>query len=795
MPQRSLSSAALILACIIVAAGPDSAFAQPSTGSVAGRVTDPTGAVISGAVVKVEPAAGGSSLEITTDERGGFRFDSLQPGAYLVTISRHGLASDTRAVDVVAGQATDLQATLAPAGGREDVVVTAMRVAMPVSSIPNTVTIVGSDAIERRVSRSDDLASLLESNVAGFAPSLKKMTGRGETLRGRNPLYTINGVPQHAPLRDGERDGHTIDLDFVDRIEVIHGANAIQGIGATGGIVNMVTKAPRADGAWTQDVKLSVGNSDRFDDDGWSSKVSYLLGKRIGSFDFIAGAALQKRGLFHDANGDAIGLYPTQGDIMDSTSRGLYAKGGYTFSATRRLEISASHFRLQRDGDYVAVPGNRARGILSTTVEGDPRPVVGDPARNDATTISAEYRDRAFMKGEVSLQAYGADSRALFEGGAFTTFALAPGGPAFLDQSAIDSRKFGAKLTYAAPNLTVAGISPIVGLDLSQDRSAQTLARTDRVWVPETTFREAAPYLQLQRLVWNRVLVSGGARFEFATVSVDDFTTLPSSRSTFVAGGAPDFTDVLPNIGAVVPVNDRLSFYTSYSEGFTMPDVGRVLRAVNVPGQDVDTLVDIEPVVAGNLEAGADYRIGRARLHTAYYRSTSQRGSLLDRDAEGIFHVRRQPTTIEGVDAGMNLELAEGWSAGGTYAWIRGQYDSNADGTRDTDLDGLNIAPNRLNLFLDGTWKRLTGRLQASTLFDRTFTGLAALPNRNFQGVTTMDLSLGVETAAGIVRLGLENLLDEQYIIYFSQVETAAGNDTYFAGQGRGFTLSLERRF
>jgi iron complex outermembrane receptor protein len=734
--------------------------------------------------------------QTVTDSRGEFKVERLAPGPYLLTITHAGLASDTRAVDVVAGEPTAVSIALEPAGVREDVMVTATRVATPLSSIPNTVTIVDSQAVDQRTARSDDLSSLLEANVPGFAPSLKKLTGRGETLRGRNPLYTINGVPQHAPLRDGERDGHTIDLDFIDRVEVIHGANAIQGIGATGGVVNMVTKSPRADGQWTQDIKLSVGNGDGFASDGWSRKVSYLLGKRIGAFDFISGVAVNKRELFHDASGRAIGLYPTQGDIMDSTSRGFYTKAGYTFSSTRRLEISANHFRLERDGDYVAVPGNRATGTLSTTVPGDPRPVVGDPARNDATTISVDYRDRNFHGGEATLQAYGADSRALFEGGAFTTFSLVPGGPAFLDQSAIETRKFGAKLTYAMPQVKVAGITPTVGLDLSQDRSAQTLARTDRTWVPETTFREAAPYVQLQRLVANRVLVSGGARFELATVRVDDFTTLPSSRSTFVSGGSPTFTEILPNIGAVIPVNDRVSLYTSFSEGFTMPDVGRVLRAVNVPGQDVESLVDIQPVVAGNIEVGADYRLGAARLHSAYYRSNSERGSLLDRDSEGVFHVRRQPTTIHGVDIGGRVDLGPAWTAGGTYAWIQGRFDSDADGARDTDLDGLNIAPNRLNLFVEGQiWNRLDARVQASTLFDRRFEGLAAVAGRDFRGYTTVDMSLAFKMAPGTLRLGVENLLDKQYVVYFSQVETAAGNDTFFAGQGRGFTLSLERRF
>ena len=132
--------------------------------------------------------------------------------------------------------------------------------------------------------------------MPGFAPSLKKLTGRGETLRGRNPLYAINGVPQHTALRDGERDGHTIDLDFVDRIEVIHGANAIQGIGATGGVVNMVTKSPSRDGRWTHDVKLSFGNGDTFDRRGWAMGTSGNLSARLDGPEFVITASGRHKG-------------------------------------------------------------------------------------------------------------------------------------------------------------------------------------------------------------------------------------------------------------------------------------------------------------------------------------------------------------------------------------------------------------------------------------------------------------------------------------------------------------------
>jgi len=789
-PSFSLTAVLLLLFLL-----PGLLSAQSDSGTLTIVVTDTTGGALVGATCD---AGAAPTTTVVADARGRCRIEGLPPGAHRVTIELAGFEPRIITIDLGRTGGAETTVTLAPATLSEAVVVSATRVPTPVTALPNTVTIVSQSVIEQRTASSDDLASLLEANVPGFGPSMKKLTGRGETLRGRNPLYTINGVPQHTPLRDGERDGHTIDLDFVERIEVIHGSNAIQGIGATGGVVNMVTKSPRSDGAWTHDVRLSTANQDGFNGDGWSSKVSYLLGKRMGKVEWVAGVAAQKRGLFFDAEDRAIGLYPTQGDIMDSTARDFYGKVAIQATPTRRVELSINNFRLKRDGDFVPVPGDRASGLLSTSVPGDPGPTVGDPAENDTTTLSMDYRDRHVLGGELSVQAYVQDYEALFEGGALATFALTPGGPGFLDQSVITSDKVGLKTAWSIPADRLAGFTPMVGLDVSADTSAQRLARTDRVWVPETTLREIAPFVQVQRTLTQKLLLSGGLRVGAAQLRVDDFTTLPSSRSTFVSGGRPTFTEVLPNLGAVVYPTRHLSMYASYSEGFTMPDVGRVMRAVSTPGQDVDTLVDVEPVVTGNIEVGADYRLRDLHLHTSYYRSNADRASLLERTGDSqVFAVRRERTEIDGVDVTAAVPVAAGWTIGGTMSWLRGRFDSNRDGRVDTDLDGLNLSPGRVNAFVQGapaSW--LTARLQVSTLRKRTVEGLAPPAfGRTFGGYTLTDLALGFPMPMGTLRLGIENLLDRQYTLYFSQVDTGGANDTLFAGPGRSLLLSFERRF
>lgn len=327
------------------------------------------------------------------------------------------------------------------------------------------------------------------------------------------------------------------------------------------------------------------------------------------------------------------------------------------------------------------------------------------------------------------------------------------------------------------------------------DQERETGAAFAKSRLPPTVLTDVAPFVQLQRPVSRFVLVSGGARLERAGLRVDDYVTIAAEGNRAVTGGSPSFTEVLPNAGVIVYPAAPLSIYASYNEGFTMPDAGRVLRSVAQPGQSVDSLLDIDPIVTGNIEVGGTWNGTRARLHAAYYISNADRGSLLELSPDGIFNVQRQRTEIEGLDLSIDIPVTDRWTAGALYSWIDGRFDSDRDDRVDTDLDGLNIGPNRLNVFLEGGHGPVTGRLQVSRLFARDFDGPAARAGIRFGGYTVGEMSLALTTRAGIVRLGIDNLLDEQYVTYFSQVEPNQGAGTYFAGPGRTLLLTVERRF
>ena len=86
---RGFVSALLLCFCLLFFVS--ASLAQTSTtGSLTGTVTDPSGAVISGATVTITDNATGAVRTATTDANGGYKFSLLPPGNYDVKFSATG---------------------------------------------------------------------------------------------------------------------------------------------------------------------------------------------------------------------------------------------------------------------------------------------------------------------------------------------------------------------------------------------------------------------------------------------------------------------------------------------------------------------------------------------------------------------------------------------------------------------------------------------------------------------------------------------------------------------------------
>jgi hypothetical protein len=109
--------------CLLLSAA--AAIGQGTTGQIAGTVTDPNGALVSGATVKATNIATNYSRETTTGSDGVYGIQLLPPGRYRVEITASGFATNAVEADVNITQTTPVDVQLSVAGGTATVQVEA----------------------------------------------------------------------------------------------------------------------------------------------------------------------------------------------------------------------------------------------------------------------------------------------------------------------------------------------------------------------------------------------------------------------------------------------------------------------------------------------------------------------------------------------------------------------------------------------------------------------------------------------------------------------------------------------
>ena len=543
---------------------------------------------------------------------------------------------------------------------------------------------------------------------------------------------------------------------------------------------------------------LQASADNDLSDEGMGGKVAGLVQYKEGRFDASVGAAWERRGVFFDGEGRPVGINLTQGETQDSETLSLFGRFGYAVTDTMRLDLIASRFELEGDGDYAVVAGNRATGLPTSQRPGTP---PGVPATNRTESVALSLTDSDLGGGNFISQIFWNRSRDTFGGepnpiATFQDASIAPVGTLF-DQSQNRSRKYGGKLSYerAVPGLEA--LTLIAGFDALWDTTEQRLIATDRAWVPPTDFRSLAPFGQANlKLAGGLVRLAGGVRYENVKITIDDYTTLASSGSTLVAGGSPTFDDVLLNGGVIVEPAPGIRAYASYAEGYTVPDVGRITRAVNRPGVDIDNFLDISPIVSNNRELGVEVKRGPLDASATYFWSSSTKGQLLIARPDGIFDVVRQRVEIEGLEINLAVKLPiDGLTLSAGYAHIVGRFDADGDGAVETDLDGANISPDRLNLAAAYSRGPLSARVQTQFYLARTFDGPGRDARNDFEGYSLTDAIIRYQTGFGGVSLAVSNLFDKQYISYASDTQRPTDNFFNFAGRGRTFTLGWDYRF
>lgn len=696
------------------------------------------------------------------------------------------------------GQAYAQQAA-APAAPPEDdkntqvvSITTGTRSAKAVDKIPGAVTLISKQEVEQTLALTEDATAVLARTVPGYSESSQALSNTGENLRGRIALRLFDGIPQGSPLREGTRNGTFTDMGVIGRVEVINGPSAAEGIGAAGGIINYISKVPTKPG---NEFTLSSRYSSQFEDDSGSWKLGANFAHKSDAYDLLVGVSRIDRGITYDGNGRRIGMN-TSGSTADSVADNIFVKAGFNFGSAneQRVQVSATHFKLEGKSNYHLVDGNRATGVTNTS---EPGGLFGTLAEiNDFKQGSVSYVHGDLFGGVFTLDLYAADQAMRYpaEDGADRQDPLIAPLGTLVDQSEVRSKKKGLRTSFARQDaFGQRGLELRGGLDLTRDEADQRLALTNRLWVPPMIYSSTAPWMQASYDI-GPVTLTGGLRREDGKLKVDSYTTVFFRNRSFVEGGTLSYTANLPNLGAIWRLPAGWSVFASTGKGFTLPNLGIPLRNVSKPGQSVQGILDLAAIVVKNDEVGFNWRGPMGALTGSYYHSFSTYGqSLLIDPVTNDFILRRVPVDVKGIELSGELKLGKNFKAHALYSRIRGKTEFVAGGPLDKQLGVLDVNPDKIGV--SATWQPSAPSsvtLGATKLLSRDINvGLAG--EEHTTGYTLFDLSIKYDLGRlGQLSLGVENLTNKQYILSWSQVE---GFRNFNAGRGRVVSISHEITF
>lgn len=342
-------------------------MAQVPTGTIAGTVTDPSGAVIQKATVTVTNKNTGASRVIQTEESGAFSAASLPPGTYEVRVEASGFAASVRSTEVQTGATATLNVAMQVSAAKEIVEVQAEGSTINLES--NTVQ----GVVTRQQIESLPLNGRSFLNLAQLEPGVTVVAGNPAQFNAQFNVSVLGGPASHTAITvDGGNirnpveggTGQNFSQEVVQEFQ-ISSTNFDLSTGITAfGAINIVTRGGGNDyhgagyfyfrdhnmGAYPSLVRNTFTND------------PFFARRQSG---FWAGGPIKKERVFFFGNleyTNQFGVYVVQPDLLSVATFGTIAPAPYRgktfgFRIDARLNDKHSGFiRYSHDGNSNAGP-------------------------------------------------------------------------------------------------------------------------------------------------------------------------------------------------------------------------------------------------------------------------------------------------------------------------------------------------------------------------------------------------------------------------------------------------------
>lgn len=715
-------------------------------------------------------------------------------GSYAIRISGVGYKTVEQNI-TVADNITVLDVIIPVNSNLKEVVVSASRKQETLDEVPSSITIVGPKELAAQKGISNNIADILANAVPGLGFSANQTGNTGQTLRGRNLLVMIDGIPQSTPLRNGGRDIRTIDPSAIERVEVIKGATAIYGNGADGGLINYITKKADKTKAFSGQTTLGANTQLKSAQHTGGLNIGQLFTGSYKKFDFVVSGNYEQSGVYKDAKGEVIS--PEYG-LGETQQWNGFAKIGYDINSRNRLELMYNFYSSQQRSDYILKNGkygdSAAIGIPGKRL-GEPE---GTPYNHNA---SLHYSSEQLIGAtDLDVNVYMQRFRTVYSWG-----------PTFENggQSEIRSKKQGLRINFNTPFSFGSNydLQLAYGLDYMNDITTQPL--TDgRTWVPDMDMKNYAPYAQIKTTFFQHLVLKAGARLENINIEVPDYVTVKSQNrvtgaftegGVAVKGGNMSYNALVYNAGLRYNKIRYFKPFVSYSQSFSVMELGRILRAAQ---QNTVALLQTEAVIAHNYEAGFSSSLGPVDLEGSYYISTSKLGSSF-LEKNGKFEILRSPERVHGFEIAADAKVLRNVWLGASYSFTEGKRDANDNGkygdTEDAYLGSDRISPSKTTAYIRyQPIPQWSVRLQMLNAGKRNhFTpvnGLYSYGTGPVTGFTTFSFFSNLDlTAHNSLSIGIDNLFNADYYPVISQWN--ARNENYIKGNGARVNVSYTYKF
>lgn len=672
----------------------------------------------------------------------------------------------------------------------EEVTISTTRMPEIKQNAAATVTIIDQKQIAEMSKSAPDITHLLGMLTPGMALSSNTTSSRAQSLRGRSALILIDGIPQSTPLRSTDRDIRTIDIAAIDHIEVVKGSTALYGNGAIGGLINIITKKNTTNRSIAGETTLSGSTYNFFrHGKGQGYRINQQVYGRVGQFDYLVNGAFGRTGSAIDGDGKFIS--PRYG-LGDTYTTNVLVNLGYSLSPKNRIELMYNFYRSLQDTKLIPFGGKYLQspsiGIIGNK---DPQAVDEGTRYNHNAYLKFTSKD-IFKHTDLEASVYGS--------GIYTIFDFRKANPAqprweeTSGQSAVKDRKFGFRTQFNTRLIFSenAFARLAYGYDYLYNKTSQPLV-DGRYWVPWLTSSNHAPFIQVKTTLWEHLNLKLGGRYDFINVNVPDYDVLRNKLSdpqVQVKGGKLKYNNMSFNVGLSYNRYRAFQPFVAYSQGFSIFDLGRTLRAAKA---DVLSKISTEPVKTNNYEVGVYSDINHwLQLNGSVFYTYSKLGSDLKIE-NGFWVVNRTPQKVYGVELSADAQILRNLKAGANFSWFEGKLKS-ATGDWDTYMSNISIPAAKLAMYVNyAPVKNTYLQLQYMHTGKRDrFTPNASGVYNEGEGIVSrinlLNLTAGVKMKVCDLSLAVTNLLN--YTYYTPASMMMARNAEYAHADGRKITLT-----